>query len=332
MRLVQFENPHGKRKVGVITSEVLVSEVKSFENLRELSLSAIKKGLSLVDQVKEVGLGETYNYKDLLRKLQILPPLDHPDPAHMLISGTGLTHLGSASARNAMHQKAESTDKSLTDSIRMFRLGIEQGKPMKGTSGIQPEWFYKGDGSIVIRPGENFPLPSFAEYAGEEPEIAGLYIIGYDRKPYRLGFAIGNEFSDHIMERRNYLYLAHSKLRSCSFGPELRTGNLPRNLSGKSRIVRNGSTLWEKEFLSGEDNMCHSIENLEYHHFKYIQFLRPGDVHVHFFGTATLSYADGIRTQAGDRFEVIQSEFGEPLNNGFTLSESVFQAGSMISL
>lgn len=119
-------------------------------------------------------------------------------------------------------------------------------------------------------------MPAFAEDAGEEPEIAGLYVIGQDRKPYRLGYAVGNEFSDHVMERQNYLYLAHSKLRSCSYGPELRLGELPQHLAGTSRIVRNGEVLWQSEFLSGEANMCHSLENLEYHHFKYTQFLRPG--------------------------------------------------------
>ena len=147
-------------------------------------------------------------------------------------------------------------------------------------------------------------LPPFAEDAGEEPEMAGLYVIGHDGKPYRLGFAVGNEFSDHVMERKNYLYLAHSKLRSCSYGPELRTGELPQHLAGTSRILRDGEVLWQNEFLSGEANMCHSLANLEYHHFKYSQFLRPGDVHIHFFGTATLSFADGIRTQPGDVFEI----------------------------
>ncbi|MFP3681422.1 FAH family protein, partial [Pseudomonas sp. SIMBA_041] len=98
-----------------------------------------------------------------------------------------------------------------------------------------------------------------------------------------------------------YLYLAHSKLRSCSFGPELRVGELPRHLDGISRIRRDGQVIWEKAFLSGEDNMCHSLANLEYHHFKYAQFLRPGDVHVHDFGTAALSFADGVRTRPGDR-------------------------------
>ena len=50
------------------------------------------------------------------------------------------------------------------------------------------------------------------------------------------------------------------------------------HLDGISRIRRDGQVIWEKAFLSGEDNMCHSLDNLEYHHFKYAQFLRPGDV------------------------------------------------------
>src|SRR3712207_8445305 len=69
----------------------------------------------------------------------------------------------------------------------------------------------------------------------------------------------------------------------------------------------NGKTIWQKPFLTGESNMSHSIANLEYHHFKYEMFRRPGDVHIHFFGTATLSVADGIRTIA-DRSEEHTSE------------------------
>lgn len=249
----------------------------------------------------------------------------------MLISGTGLTHLGSASARDKMHQQA-GDEATLTDTMRMFKWGVEGGKPATGQAGVQPEWFYKGDGSIVVRPGAAFPLPPFAEDAGEEPEIGGLYVIGHDGKPYRLGFAVGNEFSDHVMERKNYLYLAHSKLRSCSFGPELRVGELPQHLAGSSRIVRDGKVLWESEFLSGEANMCHSLENLEYHHFKYSQFLRPGDVHIHFFGTATLSFADGVRTQPGDHFEISQTEFGAPLINGIAPVGAVFEPGTIGTL
>ncbi|AZE84384.1 Uncharacterized protein GguC [Pseudomonas orientalis] len=329
MRLVQFESSNGERRVGVVEGSQL-REVRTARSVRELALAAIEAGVGLEQQVNGLGLGDSHDYARLLADLKVLPPLDHPDPAHMLISGTGLTHLGSASARDKMHQAGDET--ALTDTMRIFKWGVEGGKPAAGRAGVQPEWFYKGDGSTVVRPGAAFPVPPFAEDAGEEPEIGGLYVIGPDSKPYRVGFAVGNEFSDHIMERKNYLYLAHSKLRSCSYGPEVRVGDLPQHLSGTSRILRNGEEIWRNEFLSGEANMCHSLENLEYHHFKYRQFLKPGDVHIHFFGTATLSFADGIRTQAGDVFEISQAEFGAPLVNSVGSSDAAFEPGNVITL
>ena len=126
---------------------------------------------------------------------------------------------------------------------------------------------------------------------------------------------LANEFSDHVTERHNYLWLAHSKLRSASIGPELLVGEVPAHVVGTSRIVRGGATLWEKPFLSGEKNMSHSIANLESHHFKYALFRRPGDLHVHFFGTATLSYSDGIVTEPGDVFEISAEPFALSLRN-----------------
>ncbi|WP_027613082.1 AraD1 family protein [Pseudomonas sp. URIL14HWK12:I6] len=330
MHLVQFELIDAERRVGVVDNG-LIREVQDARSVRDLALAAIEAGGTLEQQVQTHGLGISHDYAQLLKDRRILPPLDHPDPAHLLVSGTGLTHLGSASARDKMHQQA-GDEAQMTDTMRIFKWGVEGGKPAAGQAGVQPEWFYKGDGSIVVRPGEAFPLPPFAEDAGEEPEMAGLYVIGHDGKPYRLGFAVGNEFSDHVMERKNYLYLAHSKLRSCSYGPELRTGELPQHLAGSSRILRDGEVLWQNEFLSGEANMCHSLANLEYHHFKYRQFLRPGDVHIHFFGTATLSFADGIRTQPGDRFEISQAEFGAPLVNGIAPAAAAYQPDSIGTL
>jgi hypothetical protein len=134
------------------------------------------------------------------------------------------------------------------------------------------------------------------------------------------------------MERQNYLYLAHSKLRACSIGPELRTGSLPEHVAGESKIIRNGKILWQKAFLSGEANMSHAIANLEYHHFKYDPFRRPGDVHIHFFGTATLSVADGIRTAPDDVFEIEMAEFGKPLRNRLVPVKSGFPYGGIRSL
>lgn len=248
-----------------------------------------------------------------LSTLTLLTPVEHADPAHLTVSGTGLTHLGSAEGRDRMHQAAAAGQ--ATDSMRMFLMGQEGGRPAQGEAGVQPEWFYKGDGSILTGPDEPLPMPAFALDGGEEPEIAGIYLVGEDGAPHRLGFALGNEFSDHVTERGNYLWLAHSKLRPAALGPELLLGELPANVRGTSRIIRGGATLWEKPFATGEANMTHSLANLEHHHFKYARFRRPGDVHVHFFGTATVSFADGIETAPGDTFEIEAAPFRLPLRN-----------------
>lgn len=332
MRLIQFETAPAQRHVGVVEGD-LIQVVRDTTHLRELALAAIRNQRSLTAEVLERGLDSSdQRYSQALAECRVLPPLDHEDPAHCLVSGTGLTHLGSASTRDKMHQQKVDDSAALTDTARMFQWGIAGGRPAAGSAGAQPEWFYKGDGSCVVRPGQALQTPAFAEDAGEEPELAGLYVIGDDGQPYRLGFAIGNEFSDHVMERRNYLYLAHSKLRNCSYGPELRVGELPRHLQGTSRIRRGDQVIWEKDFLSGEDNMCHSLENLEYHHFKYVQFLRPGDVHIHFFGTATLSFADQIKAGEGDVFEISLAEFGAPLRNGIALAPAAISPGAVTTL
>jgi hypothetical protein len=249
-----------------------------------------------------------------LESVQWLPPIDHADPAHLLLTGTGLTHLGSAEGRDKMH-RAITDAAQQTDSMKMFLMGVAAGKPAAGQVGVQPEWFYKGDGSCLIAPDAPLPSPDFALDAGEEPEIAGIYLVCADGTPVRLGYALANEFSDHVTERHNYLWLAHSKLRPAALGPELLLGELPAQVHGTSRILRDGAVLWEKPFASGEANMSHSIANLEHHHFKHRLFRRPGDVHVHFFGTATLSFSDGVRTRDGDVFEISAPPFTLPVRN-----------------
>ncbi len=320
MRIIQFLDLEGTHRVGIVRDAETVDALAGEQTVYSLALEAIRSSKSLTQVLSEQTADRHVDYATLVTERRILAPLDHPDPAHMLVSGTGLTHLGSADARDQMHKGDAASAEPLTDSMRMFRMGIEGGKPAPGETGVQPEWFYKGDGGIVTAPYRPLLGPPFALDGGEEPEIAGLYIVGFDGTPYRLGFALGNEFSDHVMEKQNYLYLAHSKLRPCTFGPELRLGELPKDVRGASRILRAGSVVWEKPFLSGELNMSHTIANLEYHHFKYRQFCRPGDVHVHFFGTATLSFAEGITLTSGDEMEIEAESFGRPLRNALAIS------------
>ncbi|MHA1565477.1 MAG: AraD1 family protein [Alphaproteobacteria bacterium] len=318
MRLVQFLDENGSRRVGLADAKGL-RQLADCDSVYALGMQAAREGTTIAALVETRVTDVFVDYDALEAEGRLLPPLDHPDDdAHCFVTGTGLTHLGSADARDKMHTKLATAD-DLTDSMKMFRMGLESGKPEDGTVGVQPEWFYKGDGSCVAAPGAALAMPSFALDGGEEPEVAGLYIIGEDGAPYRLGFALGNEFSDHILERQNYLYLAHSKLRACALGPEMLLGALPQNVQGSSRIRRGDELVWEHAFLSGESNMSHSIANLEHHHFKYAMFRRPGDVHIHFFGTATLSFSDGISVGPGDVFEIEAEAFGRPLRN--TLSK-----------
>ena len=309
--LVQFERG-GARGVAGLDGEGRARVVAGASTTLQLAGQAAAGGAGLAALAADRCGGDID-----LGNVTLLLPVDHPDPAHLTVSGTGLTHLGSAEGRDAMH-KASSSGQA-TDSMRMFLLGEEGGKPPAGAIGAQPEWFYKGDGSILAASGRPIAMPAFAGDGGEEPEIAGIYLIGEDGTPLRLGFALGNEFSDHVTERGNYLWLAHSKLRAASLGAELLLGDLPQDVRGTSRILRGGDVLWEKPFRTGEANMTHSLANLEHHHFKHARFRRPGDVHVHFFGTATASFADGIAPLSGDVFEISAEPFRLPLRNALTV-------------
>jgi hypothetical protein len=321
MNLIQFFDLNGSRAVGQVDGAV-ARQVNDATSVYDLTIAALARNIGIGALIAEKGLGATIDKAAILAEGRMLSPVDHPDPAHLYVTGTGLTHLGSAATRDAMH-KASGTklEGTLTDSMKMFQMGLEGGKPANGEKGVQPEWFYKGNGYTVVNPGHPIPSPSFAQDAGEEPEIAGIYVIDQNGQPRRLGFALANEFSDHVTERVNYLYLAHSKLRACAFGPELRVGDLPAHVEGMSRIRRDGQVIWEKPFLSGEANMSHTIANLEYHHFKYQLFRNPGDVHVHMFGTATLSFADGIVTQPNDVFEIEEAQFGAALRNPIRIED-----------
>ncbi|WP_036164722.1 AraD1 family protein [Massilia sp. 9096] len=315
MLLIQYLNDDGERRVGILDGDA-VAPLAGYASTLELARVAVRQGKGIAALAEAAAGADKASYEALASAGRVLPPLDHPDPAHCHVTGTGLTHLGSADARDAMHRKIAGDVETLSDSMKMFRLGVEGGKPAGERPGVQPEWFYKGDGDSVRASGQALEMPAFALDGGEEPEIAGLYLIGEDGQPWRLGFALGNEFSDHVTERQNYLYLAHSKLRQCGVGPALLVGELPEHVEGVSRVVRqDGTVRWQKPFVSGERNMSHSIANLEYHHFKYGLFQRPGDVHIHFFGTATLSFADEIRVEPGEIFEIEAPVFGPPLRN-----------------
>jgi hypothetical protein len=249
-----------------------------------------------------------------------LPSFDCPNsPFNCLVAGTGLTHKNSALNRQMMHVAEQN---SLTDSMKMYQWGLEGGQPSAGSIGCQPEWFYKGTGAVLKGHGHALVVPPYANDGGEEPEIAGVYVVDRNGNPFRVGFTTGNEFSDHIMEKKNYLYLAPSKLRNCSIGPELVLTDNFNDIKGTVKVVRNKVTLWSAAIQTGESNMAHSLENLEYHHFKYADHRLPLQAHVHFFGADAFSFGGGISLQSGDEMLVHWEGMGRPLINEVAIDQT----------
>lgn len=318
IHLVQISNG-SKRRVAVV-EEPHLRCLTGVQSVYELVLRCLKDGAGLSEQARALASGEVMDYNAIYGGTSgwhLLAPIDVPGiPSRLTVAGTGLTHLGSAKERQAMHVADKPKEaETVTDSMRMFQWGIEGGRPREGEIGIAPEWFYKGTGSILRAPFEPLTIPAFGEDGGEEAELAGVYVIAENGTPYRIGMATGNEFSDHQFEKRNYLNLAGSKLRNCSLGPELVVGADFQMVTGEARIERGAETIWSKKVATGEENMCHSLANLEHHHFKFEGHRQPGDVHVHFFGAHSLSFGDGIVLQDGDWMSVRYEGFGRALRN-----------------
>lgn len=313
MRVVQLQNGTVRRVARV--DEPVLHLLDGADSVRALAEMAIATGVSLPSIVDRHISSQTLEYDAVYTGAspwRLLAPVDHPESARCLVSGTGLTHLGSAENRAKMHEK---TDAELTDSMRMFRLGLQGGRPEPNRCGAAPEWFYKGNGAVLRAHGEPLVVPGYAEDGGEEAEIAGVYIVDSEGRPRRIGMTAGNEFSDHKFEKHNYLNLAGSKLRNCALGPELVVTPDFDRVPGRVCIERAGQVLWEREIATGEREMCHSVANIEHHHFKFEAHRRPGDVHVHYYGAHSLSFADEVLLEEGDVMTIQFGGFGRALRN-----------------
>jgi hypothetical protein len=345
MRLIQIQN--GQERAIALIEEPHARLLTGAASIYHLAQEAIETNTKLTALIQKKATGPRLDYDPIYNgssPWRLLPAIDHPiDPARCLVSGTGLTHLGSAKNRAAMHEKemaeveplalrgvgprpagrseTPNTSKAtvepadLTDSMKMFRWGVEHGKPAPGQIGVAPEWFYKGNGAILRAHNEPLITPSFAEDGGEEGEIAGIYIIAPEGQPHRIGLCVGNEFSDHKFEKKNYLNLAGSKIRTCSLGPELIIDPAFDTVPGTVTIQRGAQTIWTQPIQSGENEMCHSLANIEHHHFKFPSHRRPGDIHAHYFGACALSFGAGIQLQQGDQMIIEFQNFGRPLRN-----------------
>jgi hypothetical protein len=328
MQLVQFVLPGIGRRVGLVQGGDVIdltsadSSCRSVYDLAQRSFSRQKRITAVVSDLTKSSMPNKQSFKALLEAdpdgcgPYLIAPFDHPEPSRLLITGTGLTHLGSVQSRDQMHGGSQTAEPQ-TDSARMFAMGLKGGRPAAGERGTSPEWFYKGNGHNLRGPRATLEIPAYALDGGEEPEIIGCYVIDPHGRPRRIGFALGNEWSDHATEKINYLYLAPSKLRVCAMGPSIQITEDFADIPLRCTVTRNGTKIYDSgELRSGEKNMCHSLANMEDHHFKYSQHRIPGDAHLHFFGTSRLSFGSRTWTyQPGDEIQISAPGWCESLVN-----------------
>ena len=128
MRLAQFVDESGKRAIAVtVRGESRL--VKGARTTFELARLAIEFGVSLRKLIADRGVGKPVDLFRALKERRVLPPIDHKDPAHVFVTGTGLTHLGSAEGRDQMH-------KDLSDPSEAHRLDADvQAWPRRRQTG-----------------------------------------------------------------------------------------------------------------------------------------------------------------------------------------------------
>ena len=112
MRLIQFQMPAEKRRVGLIEDDKVfdLTDINpNWNRIYSIFFEAKRLGKRLDEHILSFDFQSgtsVLHYNDLIKShpgdnaSHILSPLDHPDPAHLIVTVTGLTHLGSSIQRD----------------------------------------------------------------------------------------------------------------------------------------------------------------------------------------------------------------------------------------
>jgi hypothetical protein len=258
--------------------------LSTYRSVYAFAMAAIETGVKLRELLSTDLSGIVLEYDQvhgLHSGWMFLPSFDHPtDTAQCVVSGCANLH-----------------------------------GPVQGGAPKAPPWFYKGNGSHLRAHGEALTIPSFGLSGAEEAELVGVYIIGPDGMPCRVGLTPGNEFADSGLAAEDPRMLAHAKMRTCSIGPELVLDADFEDAQGSVRVERGGTTLWSHEVVTGAKHTLFSIADVEDSLFQCDAHRIPGIAHVHYLGGSVSSYADGVRLQQGDQVVVEWKGYGRPLRN-----------------
>ncbi len=160
MRLVQLVRRRERRVGWVNGGELRLCDARQGSDIYSLALKAAAKGQKLSVTVEDAMGDETLQYAPIHQgasEWRLLPSFDHPyDAARLMVSGTGLTHKASAQNRAAMHARQPS---EITDSSRMYEMGLEGGSPRAGEIGCNRNGFSKAMVRFSVRMTKSWKFP-----------------------------------------------------------------------------------------------------------------------------------------------------------------------------
>src|SRR5437763_6712881 len=105
VHLVQISDGSARRVA--IVNEPRLQCLHGVQSVYELAQKCLKLGRKVSEYARAAATGEVLEYDAIYSEAsqwRLLPPIDVPGAcSRLMISGTGLTHLGSAKERQAMH-------------------------------------------------------------------------------------------------------------------------------------------------------------------------------------------------------------------------------------
>lgn len=244
----------------------------------DLARDCANRGVMLKQRIATLGLGAAVDVEGALAQGRVLAPIHHPDPTQMYLSGVALN------------------DTATDDNAGPFG----------------PDWIYKGDGRAIGAPGMALLVSDFAPDSGTGPSVAAVYIVSDSGTPFRIGFAMANDFSDRILTTQSHAAVVQGRLRPLALGPEMVLAALPEGINGSLRLTRDAGAITDIAISTGRDNLEAAIARLERDHFASDSLCQPGQLHI-----LVIALAQGITASAsiGDTTTLTLSGFGLPLCN-----------------
>ena len=172
MHLVQIQN-QTERRVAVVREPELVV-LREVDSTLALAERALREGRKLSELAADLATGQSLSYDALYEgrsDWKLLSPIDCRENPHRIhVSGTGLTHLGSARDRQAMHVAATAKEQAqMTDSMRMFEWGRQKGRPPEGEIGVARSGSTRAMVRLFSLLSDRFPFPATPKMVERKP-------------------------------------------------------------------------------------------------------------------------------------------------------------------